>query len=120
MKWHGELGFATSVETTPGVWVEKITTRKTYGEIRRSSRRLYSSPDKVNDDITISNSISVVADPYIQKNIYSIRYADFMGAKWKVTDIEVEYPRIILTLGGLYNGETENGTPGYPGGAPWK
>lgn len=120
MKWYGEIGFAISVEERPGVWVEKIETRKTYGEVRRSSRRLYSSPDKVNDDLTISNSITVVADPYIQKNIYSIRYADFMGAKWKVTDIEVEFPRIVLTLGGLYNGETERGTADDSGGSSWQ
>ena len=119
MKWYGEIGFATSVEKTPGVWVEEIATRKCYGDLIRNSRRLQSAADKVNDDINISNSISVVADPYLRKNFHTIRYAEFMGSKWKVTDIEVGYPRLTLTLGGLYHGEAEGGTPDDSGGASW-
>lgn len=101
-KYCGKIGYATTVETTPGVWSEQIVERKYYGDLTRNSRRLQ-SPDKVNDDIVIANQLSIVADPYAINNFHSMRYAEFMGAKWKVSDVEVQYPRLILTLGGAYN-----------------
>lgn len=101
-KYCGKIGYATTVETTPGVWSEQIVERKYYGDLTRNSRRLQ-SPDKVNDDIVIANQLSIVADPYAINNFHSMRYAEFMGAKWKVSDVEVQYPRLILTLGGVYN-----------------
>ena len=103
-KWYGEIGFAETVETKPGVWVEQITKRNYYGDIIRNSRRLQSA-NQLNDDINISNQISIVADPYANNNFHSMRYAEFMGAKWKISDVEVQYPRLILTLGGVYNVE---------------
>ena len=102
-KFYGAIGYAKTVETMPGVWTEQITERDYYGDVIRNSRRLQSS-DKVNDDINISNQISIVADPYAINNFHSMRYAKFMGAKWKISDVEVQYPRLLLTLGGLYNG----------------
>ena len=102
-KFYGAIGYAKTVETMPGVWTEQITERNYYGDVIRNSRRLQSS-DKVNDDINISNQISIVADPYAINNFHSMRYAEFMGAKWKISDVEVQYPRLLLTLGGLYNG----------------
>lgn len=101
-KYCGKIGYATTVETTPGVWSEQIVERKYYGDLTRNSRRIQ-SPDKVNDDIVIANQLSIVADPYAINNFHSMRYAEFMGAKWKVSDVEVQYPRLILTLGGVYN-----------------
>ena len=103
-KFYGALGYAKTVETMPGVWTEQITERDYYGDVIKNSRRLQSS-DKVNDDININNQISIVADPYAINNFHSMRYAEFMGAKWKISDVEVLYPRLRLTLGGLYNGE---------------
>ena len=103
-KWYGEIGFAETVETTPGVWVEKITKRNYYGDLIRNSRRLQTT-SQLNDNINISNQISIIADPYANQNFHSIRYAEIMGAKWKITDIEVQHPRLILTAGGVYNGE---------------
>ena len=103
-KWYGEIGFAETVETKPGVWVEQIAKRNYYGDVIRNSRRLQSA-NQLNDDINISNQISVVADPYANNNFHSMRYAEFTGAKWKISDVEVQYPRLVLTLGGVYNGE---------------
>ena len=102
-KWYGEIGFAETVETKPGVWVEQITSRNYYGDTVRNSRRLQSA-NQLNDNINISNQISIVADPYANNNFHSMRYAEFMGTKWKVTNVEVQYPRLILTIGGIYNG----------------
>lgn len=102
-KWYGKIGFsAGTVEKTPGVWKDEIVERSYYGDLVRNSRRLQSS-DKVNDDLNISNQLSIVADPYANENFHAIRYANFMGTKWKVTDVEVQYPRLILTLGGEWN-----------------
>ena len=103
-KWYGVIGYAETVETKPGIWEEQITERDQYGDLFRNSRRLQST-DKVNDDINISNQLSIVADPYAINNFYSMRYAEFSGAKWKITDVEVQYPRLILTLGGVWNGQ---------------
>lgn len=102
-KYYGLIGYAETVETAPGVWKEQITERVYYGDVIRNSRRLQST-EHLNDDVNISNQISIVADPYAINNFHSMRYAEFMGAKWKVSDIEVQYPRLLLTLGGVYNG----------------
>lgn len=101
-KFYGEIGYAKIVETEPGVWEEKIIKRNYYGDIIRNTRSLQTS-DNVNDNINISNEISIVADPYANENFHSMRYVYFMGAKWKITSVEVKYPRLILSIGGLYN-----------------
>ena len=103
VKWFGKIGYAETVETPPGVWKEKINVRDYYGDLTRNTRRLQSA-DKVNDDLNISNELSIVSDPYAINNFHSMRYAEFMGAKWKINTVEVSYPRLILTLGGVYNG----------------
>ena len=103
-KFYGKIGYATTVESVPGVWVEEITTRNYYGDILTNYSRRNSS-DKVNDNITISNKISIVADPFAIENFIYMRYAEFMGIKWKIENVEVNRPRLILTLGGEYNGE---------------
>lgn len=102
-KWYGVIGYAETVETTPGVWKEQVTKRNYYGDLTRNTRRLQTA-DKLNDDINISNELSIVADPYAMNNFHSMRYAEFMGTAWKITDVEVQYPRLILSLGGVWNG----------------
>lgn len=98
------IGYAETIETKPGVWVEEITVKKYYGDIMSNYRSLQNS-SQVNDNVNISNKISIVSDPYSRENFHAIRYAEFMGTKWKVTNVEVQYPRLILTLGGVYNNE---------------
>lgn len=102
-KWFGKIGYAETVESKPGVWKEQITEREYFGDLLRNSRRLQSS-SSLNDNVTISNEISILADQFAYQNFHSIRYAEFMGTKWKVSNIEVQYPRLILTLGDVYNG----------------
>lgn len=103
-KFYGKIGYASTVETKPGVHEEQIVERSYYGDLIRNTRRLQSA-DKVNDDINISNEISIVSDPYATNNFHTMRYVVFMGTKWKVSNVEVSYPRLILTLGGVYNGQ---------------
>jgi hypothetical protein len=103
-KFYGAVGYAVTEENTPGVWVENIIERMYYGELIRNTRKLQST-EYLNDDINISNEISILADPFAYANFHSMRYVDFMGAKWKIISVEVQYPRLILTVGGVYNGK---------------
>lgn len=102
-KFCGNIGYAISKETTPGVWIEDIVERQYFGDIYRNTRKLQSG-NQVNDSIDISNEISILSDPFANENFHSMRYVTYMGAKWKVSSVEVRYPRLILTVGGLYNG----------------
>ena len=97
------IGFGVPEETSPGIWEDKITQKQYRAELIRNSKRLQSA-DKVNSDITLTNELSIIADPYAKLNFHAIRYAEFMGSKWEVTSVSVEYPRLNLTLGGVYNG----------------
>lgn len=101
-KFYGVIGFAETVETTPGVWEEQITERSYFGDVGRNTRRLQSG-DQLNDDINVANEISIVADPYAINHFYAMRYIEFQGVKWKISNVEVKYPRLILTVGGLSN-----------------
>ena len=101
-KWFGKIGYAENKRVKPGVYEESIIEKEYYGDVGRNARRLESSGN-VNDNINIANEISIVADPYARDNIYAMRYIEFMGAKWKITNVEVQYPRLILTVGGVYN-----------------
>lgn len=101
-KWFGKIGYGVTEETSPGVWTEEIVERQYYGDIIRNLRRLETS-DQVNDNVSVSNEISIVSDPYAFENFHSIRWVEFMGAKWKVSSVEVQYPRLVLSLGGVYN-----------------
>lgn len=103
-KFYGAIGYAVTEETAPGVWEERITERMYYGELVRNTRKLQSA-DQLNDNINVANEISILADPFAYENFHSMKYVEFSGAKWKVTSIEVQYPRLILTVGGVYNGE---------------
>ncbi len=103
-KFYGPIGYAVSEETTPGVWEEKITERTYYGELVRNTRKLQAT-DQLNDNINIANEIGILADPFARENFHLMKYVGFMGAKWKITGVEVQYPRLILTVGGVYNGE---------------
>lgn len=97
-KFYGVIGYAVTEETKPGVWTEKIIERMYYGDLTRNTRRLQSA-EQLNDNINVANEISIVADPFANENFHSMRYVEFMGAKWKVTSVEVQYPRLILTMG---------------------
>ena len=101
-RWYGTIGYAEVTETEPGVWIETIVPREYYGDLNRNIRHI-SSNDKVNEDISVNNELSIVSDPYAMENFYQMRYAEFMGVKWKVSSVEVRYPRLILSLGGVYN-----------------
>ena len=102
-KWYGKIGYADNVEVEPGVWEDSIVEHSYYGDLNRNTRSLQNSGG-INDNINLSNEISIVADPYASENFYKIRYVEFAGTKWKITNVEVKYPRLILSIGGVWNG----------------
>lgn len=103
-KFSGYLGFAVTEEVKPGIWKDNTTEKIAYGDILRCSRR-NSPSEHLNDDINISNQISIVANVFVRNNYQNLKYIKFKNAetKWKVTDIELQFPRILLTIGGVYN-----------------
>ena len=103
-KFYGTIGYGVTSEIRPGVWDEIITEKPYYGDVNKLSRRLRTD-DKVVDDINIANEISILADPFAYENFSTIKYVEYMGAKWKVSNVEVRFPRLILVTGGLYNGK---------------
>lgn len=102
-KFHGYVGFANTVETAPGVFKQQITEREYTGDFLRDVRDWAVSED-LNDDIRLSTRVSVVADPFASENVAAIKYAKFEGVKWRVASVERQHPRLILRLGGVYNG----------------
>lgn len=105
-KFYGEVGYSEDeVEVKPGVYEQSIIERPYYGDVVRNTRQLREG-DKVNDDISVGNSISIVADAYAQNHFFAIRYIRWAGALWTVSDVEVQSPRLILRLGGVYRGPT--------------
>ena len=101
-KWFGMIGYAETVETAPDVWDEIIKEHAYYGDVIKNTRRLQSG-GYLHDDINIANEISILSDPFAYNNFHNMRYVTYLGTKWKVTNIEVQYPRLILSLGGVYN-----------------
>jgi len=105
-RFHGKVGYGESVQTAPGVWTDVITAISYFGNVTRNTRQLREG-SLVNDDITVGNNISIIADAYAIENFMNIRYIEWQGSLWTVTAVEVQAPRLILTLGGIYNGPKE-------------
>lgn len=103
-KFYGPIGYAESIEKSPGVFKDEITVRNYSGDLLSNTSRRSNSSESTNDDLNINNRISILADPYAYQNFHSMKYVEFMGTKWKINSVEVQYPRLILTIGGVYNG----------------
>jgi hypothetical protein len=105
MRFHGKVGYGTTVEseTSPGVWEDVITERDAYGDVIRASRA-QTEGESVNQNLTVGNSISIVADAFASENYMEMRYVTWQGVRWSVTDVAVERPRLVLTLGEVFNG----------------
>ncbi len=104
-KFYGRIGYTEGqTEVSPGVWKDKIVSRFYSGDVMRRSRRLEPA-SVVNSDLSISNELSILADPYALNHFHLMRWVEWSGTKWNVQDIEVEYPRLILTLGGVWHGD---------------
>lgn len=112
-RFSGKIGFGHSTQVAPGVWKDVITEKPYFGDVVRNSRQLREG-DKLNDDISVGNSISVVADAYANENFFAMRYVEWAGALWKVDNVDVQRPRLLLRLGGVYNGTRPTGASEAP------
>ena len=104
-KWFGKIGYAIQEESEPGIWEEEIVERDYYGDLLADNRKRQTNSN-VLDEITLSNMVSIIADPFAYNNCSCMAYAEIMGARWKITEVEVKPPRLNLTIGGVYNGNT--------------
>ena len=112
-KFYGKVGYGTTVEVSPGVHVEEIVERPYYGDVIRNSRAL-SDGEKVNPNLSVTNSISIVADAYANGHFFAIRYVEWAGVLWTVSEVQVQSPRLLLRLGEVYNGPRANPAPESP------
>lgn len=103
-KWFGKIGFSETVDIGNGVWKNSIVEKKYYGDITKNYTNYQLQSDKVIDNIDISNELSIISNHYANENYSAIKYAEVMGTKWRVKKVELRYPRLILILGGVYNG----------------
>ena len=101
-KYFGKIGYGMTEEVSPGVYEERINERTYYGDVSRNVRR-YQRGESVNDNLELDNTVSIVADPFAFEHFSEIRYIVWNGAKWKVKSVEIQYPRLSLTIGGVYN-----------------
>ena len=104
--YYGKIGFMETVESSPSVWTEVIREYPYSGKILSNSKS-WSTSDQENDELRINVKLSIIADPYAREHFFAMRYVCWNGAKWKVTSVEPKFPRLLLTLGEVYNGEIE-------------
>lgn len=110
MKFSGEIGFAVTLEVRPDIWQPKMVEKHYKGDILRKSTR-WQQGDQANDDLTINHQVSIVANQFAYDHLHEIRYVVFRGHPWKVNSITDERPRLILEIGGVYNGERPKEEP---------
>ena len=108
-KFYGMIGFARTIETSPGVFVETVIERPYRGDIPRNHISTFYS-DGINANVNISNEFSIISDSYITQNASRMRYIKYNGEYWRIRDITIQYPRLILNVGGEYNGPTASST----------
>lgn len=104
-KFYGLIGYVETTQIRSGVWEDTAIEKHYVGDILKNTKRWQSSGD-VLDDIDLAIRVSIVADAYANENLFAIKYVKWMGAYWKVTSIDADRPRLILTIGGVYNGPT--------------
>lgn len=104
MKFYGTIGFSYEEETAPGVWKTKTEERDFYGDVLSNNRR-WDSGQEINNDLIVTNRLSILASRFVYEHMGAMRYVRWNGTKWKISSAEIVRPRIILTLGGVYNGE---------------
>lgn len=103
-KFYGSIGFIKQEKVSKGVYEPVETIRPYYGDILSSRRKWTENDQTVNSDLTINNVISILADRFATDNLGAMRWIEVHGTKWKIDSVELKYPRIEITMGGVYNG----------------
>jgi len=107
-KFYGKVGFMTTEKTAPGVYEEVIVEKEYYGDLLKVNRRWEGVSNHENDDLNVSLRVSILADDFAYEHLHEIRYVEWYNSKWKATTVEVEYPRLIISIGGVYNGDAQD------------
>lgn len=105
MKWFGQIAFTVQSENEAGITTETLVIRDYYGDLLKVYKN--DENNQVNLNFNVRNRISVLADPFAMNTFHSIAYITFMGAKWRVSGVEVQFPRLLIDLGDVYNEEIE-------------
>ena len=103
-RFHGKIGFIATEETSPGVWSSVETVKTYFGDVNRAGYRWENVSSSANDQAVVTNYISIVADQFAYDHIGAMRWVEWMKQKWCINSVEVNKPRITLTIAGLYNG----------------
>ncbi len=106
MRYYGKIGYWDTVEVKPGLFENQMVYKTYKGDVIRNYKRNQDG-SKVNSDISVNNLISIVADPYARDHFFKIKCVEWQGALWKVSSVEVQWPRLNLELGGLLDEELE-------------
>lgn len=101
-KFYGFIGFSQEEETRPGVYEEQIVEYPYFGDVIRSTKK-WENGEGLNDNFNIRNDISIVADSFAREHVHLMRYVTYCGTKWKISSCDVQYPRLVLSIGGVYN-----------------
>lgn len=109
-KFFGKVGLVIMEQTAPGVYMPNTVTVSCYGEVLNVTKRWQGAAEQVNDNLNIDSRISILSNKFLTENLSHIRFVEWMGAPWKVTSVELSYPRIILSIGGVYNDNDEQET----------
>lgn len=105
-KFYGKVGYAITAETKPGVFMPQMTELEYSGDVIRNTSRWTSSNESTNDNLVLNNLISIIADPFANQNFHKMRYVEYMGSLWEITNVDAsQRPRLVLTMGGVYNGK---------------
>lgn len=104
MKWFGKVGYRIDASLNEFADSEQYVEKEYYGDIIRNYKK-DRSDSTINDEFSISNQIRILADPFMTENFSKIRYITFMNSKWKIASVDVQWPALILDLGGLFNEE---------------
>lgn len=104
-KWYGKVGYGETHEIEPGIWKTEIVERPYYGDMNRVASSSQQG-ESLNDDIQLKHDINIIADAYALQNFAFIKYITIMGVRWKVKSVEVQRPRLALSIGDVYNGPT--------------
>jgi hypothetical protein len=105
MKFHGKVGYGQTMEMSPGVYEDVIVEREYYGDMQRASRQVVPG-ENLNPDLSLGNTIEIVADSYANENFFNIRYVEWRGQRWTVSNVMIQRPRLVMYLGEVYNGPT--------------
>lgn len=108
-KYYGNIGFATQVETSPGIWEDVVLPRPYKGDVLRNGRRWDNNQESINDNFTITNQFSIVSDAFLYSHIPAMRYLEYMGTKFKITSVSIDRPRVTIDVGGVYVSDDTTG-----------